>query len=114
MNTDTISHTTDPAAPYGTTLPRLTPEQFDETIRMAVETYGEESQTKMLFEEMAELQNAICKLSRERDTADHVCEEIADVMIMCLQMAEIYGAKAVEDWANLKIARLRCRLNAGK
>lgn len=84
---------------------------FDEIIRLAVKTYGNEAQTKMLFEEMAELQNALCKLSRGRDTADHVCEEIADVMIMCFQMAQIYGTKQVEQWAQHKIVRLNERLN---
>ena len=64
----------------------------------------------MLFEEMAELQNAICKLNRGRGTAGDVCEEIADVMIMCLQMAQIYGPKLVEGWAEYKIARLKARL----
>ncbi len=66
----------------------------------------------MLFEEMAELQNAICKHARGRGTADQVCEEIADVMIMCFQMAQIYGPKLVEGWAEYKIARLKDRLNA--
>ena len=50
---------------------------------------------------MAELQNALCKLARGRGTAGDVCEEIADVMIMCLQMAQY------------KIRRLKNRLEHG-
>ena len=84
---------------------------MDEVIKLAIKTYGKEAQTQMLFEEMAELQNALCKLARNRGTSDQVCEEIADVMIMCLQMAQIYGVKLVEAWANYKVARLKDRLN---
>ena len=90
---------------------KVSENEIEETIKRAIETYGKEAQTQMLFEEMAELQNAICKLSRGRGTASDVCEEIADVMIMCLQMAQIYGVKLVEAWANYKVARLKDRLN---
>lgn len=38
-------------------------------------------------------------------------EEIADVMIMCFQMAQIYGPKSVEQMANFKMHRLKERLN---
>lgn len=38
-------------------------------------------------------------------------EEIADVMIMCFQMAQIYGSKSVEQMANFKMHRLKERLN---
>lgn len=93
---------------------KLTEAEFDETIRLAVSTYGKEAQTQTLFEEMAELQDAICKANRNRDNADHVCEEIADVMIMCMQMALIYGQKAVEKWVNAKMLRLCNNLKGGE
>lgn len=92
---------------------KLTEQEFDATIKLAISTYGKEAQTQMLFEEMSELQNALCKYARGRDTADHVCEEIADVMIMCLQMAQIYGSKNVERWAEQKMLRLAERLKGG-
>lgn len=88
--------------------------EFDEAIRLAVATFGREAQTQMLFEEMAELQDAICKFNRGRDTSNHVCEEIADVMIMCLQMAQIFGAEDVERWAAQKMHRLSERLKEQK
>lgn len=110
-----MPHTYDPAPPYEVgakpDLPKISEKEFDEVIKLAIKTYGKEAQTQMLFEEMAELQNAICKLNRGRGTAGDVCEEIADVMIMCLQMAQIYGPKLVEGWAEYKIARLKDRLN---
>ncbi len=96
-----------------TDVPDMSEKEFNEIISRAIETYGHEAQTQMLFEEMSELQNALCKLSRGRDTADHVCEEIADVMIMCFQMAHIYGTKQVEQWARRKMVRLKQRLNNG-
>lgn len=112
---ENMPHTYDAPAPYGKgpqrILPKLSEKEFDETISLAIKTYGKEAQTQMLFEEMAELQNAICKLNRGRGTAGEVCEEIADVMIMCLQMAQIYGPKLVEGWANYKVTRLKDRLN---
>lgn len=96
--------------PLSTDLPKISEKEFDEVIKLAITTYGKEAQTQMLFEEMSELQNAICKLNRGRGTNDQVCEEIADVMIMCLQMAQIYGSKRVEQWANRKMLRLKDRL----
>lgn len=116
MCNDNTPHTYDAPAPYGdearhSTLPEMSEKEFSEIIELAIKTYGKEAQTQMLFEEMAELQNAICKLNRGRGTAGDVCEEIADVMIMCLQMAQIYGPKAVEWWANYKVTRLKDRLN---
>lgn len=111
---DNVPHTLDPATPYGkpvcTKVPKMNDKEFDETIRLAIATFGKEAQTQMLFEEMAELQNALCKFARGRGTADEVCEEIADVMIMCFQMAQIYGAKNVEQWAIKKMLRLKVQL----
>lgn len=38
---------------------------------------------------------------------------IADVMIMCMQMAHIFGQKEVEKWGDKKIHRLAERLKGG-
>lgn len=112
---ENVPHTYEAPAPYGKgplhdALPKMSEKEFDATISLAIKTYGKEAQTQMLFEEMAELQNAICKLNRGRGSNRDVCEEIADVMIMCLQMAQIYGPELVEGWAEYKIARLKDRL----
>lgn len=108
------TNTADPEMPYGSPVSNILQQMCangtDETIRLAIQTYGKDAQTMMLFEEMAELQDAICKHLRGRGTADQVCEEIADVMIMCLQMGQIYGPKLVEGWAEYKIERLKYRL----
>ena len=115
---DKNNQTLDPATPYGkqicAELPKMTDIEFDEIIQLAIQTYGKEVQTLMLFEEMAELQDALCKLARGRGTVGDVCEEIADVMIMCFQMAQIYGPKQVEQMANYKMNRLKERLKSGE
>ena len=105
---ENVPHTYE--GPLHDALPKMSEKEFDATISLAIKTYGKEAQTQMLFEEMAELQNAICKLNRGRGSNRDVCEEIADVMIMCLQMAQIYGPELVEGWAEYKIARLKDRL----
>lgn len=53
----------------------------------ALSHYGSEAQIKMLYEEMAELQLAVCKHGRGADNLDNIAEEIADVGIMldCLR-----------------------------
>ncbi len=116
MQRQSDKHTPDPAATYArqtsAELPKMTDKEFDETIQLAISTFGKEAQTRMLFEEMAELQDALCKFARGRTSPGHVCEEIADVMIMCLQMAQIYGSASVEQWTHLKMHRLRHRLNS--
>ncbi|MBQ9460128.1 MAG: hypothetical protein IJU66_09385 [Oscillospiraceae bacterium] len=77
----------------------------------AIEKYGAEAQERMLFEEMAELQNALMKYHRDRDTVDHVAEEIADATIM-LEQARLFldVNDLVKDEMRKKCERLRERL----
>lgn len=98
-------HTRPDTFSYGSRT-RLTEQEIDSVVTQALTTFGVEAQIYMLFEEMSELQNAICKYGRGRDTQDHICEEIADVLIMLLQMSHLYGVQTVEEWANKKILRL--------
>lgn len=82
-----------------------------ELYRAAIKAWGAEAQTKMVFEEIAEFQEAICKCGRGRDTAEHVAEEIADVQIMLEQMAVLYGVEnAVADYREIKLTRLASRV----
>ena len=76
----------------------------------AIDIYGEEAQTWMAIEEMAELSNAIAKHRRGRVTNEDVCEEIADVVIMMIQLAAIFGPDEVNDFLEQKIDRLEKRL----
>lgn len=83
----------------------------------AIETYGEEAQITMVFEEMAELQKALCKYLRKEHTMNKIellpsiVEEIADVEIMLEQMKLLFGINnEVENFKVFKVDRLKERL----
>lgn len=74
---------------------------------------GGDRQIRKLMEEMAELQEAILKHMDDRDTVDHVAEEIVDVCIMLEQMIILHGCgDAVEKWYQFKIDRMDKRNRA--
>lgn len=85
----------------------MTPEEI---YRKAIERYGYESQVHMAIEEMAELMNALMKFKRCRVDVPAIIEEIADVKIMCEQLALIYGKEAVQTQVEYKSNRLKDRL----
>lgn len=77
----------------------------------ALNKWGKENQTRMMFEEMAELQKELCKEARGEDNADAIAEEIADVKIMLEQMIILHGCKdMVEMQMERKLQRLKERL----
>lgn len=85
-----------------------------EVMQCALQTYGGERQKKKLFEEMAELTEAICKTDDGRDTKWHIAEEIADVRLLLEQMVFLYGIHGeVRRQHKLKIQRLNDRVNGG-
>lgn len=59
----------------------------------ALELWGADSQVKMMYEEMAELQKALCKYERKQTSENlgNIHEEIADVEIMLSQMRVLFG-----------------------
>lgn len=79
-------------------------------LKSAIETFGEDSQINMLFEECAELIDALCKYRRGRCTEENVITEIADVLIMAEQMSIIFGEDAVEREKRRKLNRLQQRI----
>lgn len=78
----------------------------------ALQHFGKENQVRKLSEELAELQEAICKALDGRDTAVHVAEEIADVEIMLHQMMELFDISniVVEQVKAAKLKRLKERI----
>ena len=78
-------------------------------LRKAIDTYGEESQAKMMIEEMSELTKALCKWFRGETEKSHILEEMADVQIMLDQMRMIFGDTSELEKA--KVERLEGRLN---
>lgn len=78
----------------------------------ALAHYGPEAQIKMLYEEMAELQIAVCKNGRGTDNLDNIAEEIADVGIMLDQMRLLFNVEERSRAIRLeKVARLAERMN---
>ena len=77
----------------------------------ALNKWGKENQTRMMFEEMAELQKELCKEARGEDNKDAIAEEIADVKIMLAQMMILHNCKdMVEMQMKRKLQRLKERL----
>lgn len=83
--------------------------------KMAVDTYGKESQINQAFEEMAELMVAINHWRRSKATKADVFSEIADVVIMCDQLCYIVdgteeGINICADIIHQKLKRQEKRL----
>lgn len=77
----------------------------------AVAKYGADAQSRMVFEECGELVAELARWQRGRSTVDDVAGEVADVLLVCLQMARILGDKRVEECVVRKTDRLRSKLD---
>lgn len=91
-------------------------EAYNDVFEKAIEKWGPESQMGMLQEECAEAIVAVNKLFRKgilnREAENHLCEELADVEIMCRQMRELPGyAAQIDQHKVIKIKRLMDLLN---
>lgn len=84
----------------------------NQILHAAIEAYGKEAQTLMLFEEAAELEKELCKNARGKQNHDEIAEEVADVEIMLEQIKMMHGIH--ESQLNLikaeKIKRLGERI----
>lgn len=86
--------------------------EYEENIcQQAIRIFGIENQIGMLSEECGELLSAINKFKRCRIECKEVTEEIADVIIMCVQMAHYFGYYDVQNEISHKISRLVERMN---
>ena len=82
-----------------------------EIYRAAIELWGPEAQTLMVFEEMSELQKELCKNARGRQNNEAIAEEIADVLIMLDQMILLHECAAeVEAQKAQKLERLKLKI----
>jgi len=77
----------------------------------AILEYGVSAQVDMLHEEVGELLSAINKHKRGRASDKEVITEIADVMIMCGQMAFLFGEEEVAKEKERKLIRLQQRID---
>lgn len=81
-----------------------------EVYEKALTKWGIENQLWMVTEECGELLNAIGKMRRERVTREDVITELADVTIMCEQIAQYVGYDDYTKEIERKINRLKNRL----
>jgi len=73
----------------------------------AINLWGVEAQRNMAFEELGELNTILARDRRGRATKEEILTELADVTIMCEQMAVILGYDDYEKELDRKLVRLR-------
>jgi hypothetical protein len=82
------------------------------TLKQAIDTWGEDMQLNIAVEEFAELTKEICKYKRGADNISNIVEEMADCYIMLEQIKIMFGlgSEIISDEMNRKIERLKLRL----
>ena len=73
----------------------------------AINKWGVEAQRNMAFEELGELNTVLARDRRGRATAEDILTELADVTIMCEQLATVIGYDLYELELERKLLRLR-------
>ena len=94
--------------------------EHPETLKEAVEEWGKQPQVDMAIEEMSELTKALVKERRAlhrddpetwKETVANISEETADVIIMLMQLLEIFENRDdVQRAIDYKVERLAGRL----
>lgn len=82
-----------------------------EIYRNALDKWGVEAQMTMVYEELGELETALARYERGRVASEDVITELADVTIMCEQMALLLGYDDYEKEIENKLERVVERLN---
>lgn len=81
------------------------------TYTNALVAYGDRAQMTVAIEEMAECQQAICKILRGGENFDHLAEEVADATIMLEQVQMMFNInERVSCYMDQKVQRLDKRL----
>lgn len=73
----------------------------------AINLWGVEAQRNTAFEEIGELTTVLARDRRGRATKEEILTELADVTIMCEQMAFMLGFDEFEKEFDRKLVRLR-------
>lgn len=73
----------------------------------AIAKWGVGAQKNMAYEEIGELLTALARDDRGRATAEDIITELADVTIMCEQLATVLGYDLYELELERKLLRLR-------
>lgn len=79
--------------------------------RRAIRTWGATKQWAMVQEECAELIAAVNRWDRGRITIDELADEIADVLIVAAQAAEMIPQDVIGDAITRKLDKLTRRLD---
>lgn len=82
-------------------------EERKKLYKKAIDTWGIEAQRNMAFEELGELNTALARDRRGRVTKEEIITELADVTIMCEQLAFFLGYEDYEKEMDNKLKRLR-------
>lgn len=82
-------------------------EEKKKIYQKAIDVWGVEAQKDMVFEEVGELITALARVRRGRVSKEEILTELADVTIMCEQMAVILGFDDYENEIDNKLRRLR-------
>lgn len=84
---------------------------MEDKLKELANHYGFTSQANMLTEEAAEYTVALNKLRRGyADAYDHVKEEVADVLVVALQLRILLGADDIDHIIEEKVERQLGRL----
>lgn len=78
-----------------------------ELYKKAIDTWGIEAQRDMAFEEIGELLTVLAQDRRGRVTKEEIITELADVTIMCEQLAYWLDYDDYEKEIDNKLIRLR-------
>lgn len=90
-------------------------EREDVRIKTIADHYGFTSQANMLTEEAAEFTVALNKLRRGNANAyDNIKEEVADVLVIALQLRELLGSEKIDQIIHEKIDRQLGRIQNEK
>lgn len=76
----------------------------------ALQTWGPQAQMAVATEEAGELVSALARHARGRVGVEAVAEEVADVLLTAMQVAQVYGVEEVIDALTAKTARLDRRV----
>ena len=89
----------------------MTEQQRKQVYTSALIAYGDRIQMTVALEEMAECQQAICKILRGGENFDHLAEEVADAII-CLELIRMLFNidDRVEYYMDSKVRRLERNL----
>lgn len=89
--------------------------QIIKDLRIIADHYGFTSQADMLIEESAEFTQAVNKLRRGCPEAfTNVKEEVADVLVVALQLRLILGERNIDEIMGQKIKRQLERISKGE